>query len=102
MSQRTPLNMNKTIAQIDCGTYEALTGPLQVGNDWPGVFLRGDDALLVFAPLLRDAAQALSAPDGPGAGEFCGFASQLLELRRLLNSCALRGVEREAMLKHKS
>jgi hypothetical protein len=28
--------------------YRAETGPMQFGEDWPGVFIRGDDAL-VFA-----------------------------------------------------
>lgn len=60
--------MKKAIARINCGGYRACTGPLQVGDDFPGVFLRGDDALLVFAPLLRNAARALRAPDGPRSG----------------------------------
>jgi hypothetical protein len=29
------------------------TGKLQVGDDWPGVFIRGDNALLGYAPALR-------------------------------------------------
>ena len=33
------------------------TGPLQIGDDWPGVFIRGDDALGYVSAfrLLRDA-----------------------------------------------
>ena len=28
------------------------TGPLQIGDDWPGVFIRGDNALMMYAPAL--------------------------------------------------
>ena len=34
------------------------TGPVQFGDDWPGVFLRGDDAL-AYALLLRNLIQRL-------------------------------------------
>ena len=30
------------------------TGPLQIGDDWPGVFICGDNALMGYAPALRD------------------------------------------------
>ena len=29
------------------------TGAVQFGDDWPGVFIRGDNALMAFAPALR-------------------------------------------------
>jgi hypothetical protein len=29
------------------------TGPLQIDDDWPGVFIRGDNALMGFAPALE-------------------------------------------------
>lgn len=29
------------------------TGKLQIGDDWPGVFIRGDSALMGCAPALR-------------------------------------------------
>jgi len=29
------------------------TGAMQVGDDWPGIFIRGDHALMMFAPALR-------------------------------------------------
>lgn len=32
------------LASFDAGRPE--TGPMQFGNDWPGVFIRGDNALL--------------------------------------------------------
>ena len=28
------------------------TGPLQINDDWPGIFIRGDSALMAFAPAL--------------------------------------------------
>ncbi len=33
------------------GTLRVSTGPLQIGNDWPGVFIRGDDTNLVVGRL---------------------------------------------------
>lgn len=34
----------------------AETAPLQFGDDWPGVFIRGDDAM-TFASVMRRAAE---------------------------------------------
>lgn len=51
------------------------TGALQFGNDWPGVFIRGDDALS-YAFALRRA--------GPQIDEGC---ARLVELADLLASC---------------
>lgn len=38
----------------------------------------------------------------PGAGESDGIAFQLLDLCKLLNSCALKGAELDGMSAHKS
>lgn len=34
----------KTIQQLPAQTPRVETGPVQFGDDWPGVFIRGDDA----------------------------------------------------------
>lgn len=33
------------------------TGPLQFGEDWPGLFIRGDDALMAYLPVVQKAGQ---------------------------------------------
>lgn len=33
------------VIEVPEGTERVETGPLQIGEDWPGVFLRGDDAM---------------------------------------------------------
>jgi hypothetical protein len=56
------------------------TGPLQCGDDWPGVFIRGDNALMGYAPALD---RLLNGQD-----QF-GFAKAEAEsLLKLLRSCA--------------
>jgi hypothetical protein len=51
------------------------TGALRFGNDWPGVFIRGDEAL-EYAKWLRKLVVVEEFPDGLYAG-----------LARLLESC---------------
>lgn len=29
------------------------TGALQIGDDWPGIFIRGDHAIMGYAPALK-------------------------------------------------
>jgi len=58
------------------------TGPIRFGDDWPGVFIRGDDALL-FAALLD---RLLSERD---VAEFEG-SPKLDELRKLLKRAHTR------------
>lgn len=61
------------------------TGPMQFGDDWPGVFIRGDNALMGFVPVLRVASERLSAE-----GEIDVFAlMRLQELLVLLQSCCV-------------
>lgn len=55
------------------------TGPMQFGGDWPGIFLRGDDAFR-YALVIGE---YLEAPT-PWFGE------QLQGLRELLLSCDIR------------
>ena len=55
------------------------TGPMQFGDDWPGVFIRGDNALF-FAVAVLAAAEAL--PD-----DMWLLKSQLKGLASDLRSC---------------
>lgn len=63
------------------------TGPMQFGDDWPGVFIRGDNALMAYAPAVR---MLLKHPDEM-------WAKPAVEgLLRLLLSCNVQRIrERE-------
>ena len=58
------------------------TGPMQFGNDWPGIFIRGDNALLGYALPLEQALRCLGKDDWL-------IASQLRGLLELLRSCSV-------------
>jgi hypothetical protein len=58
------------------------TGPMQFGDDWPGVFIRGDNALLGYYPAVRQAMELL--PD-----EHWIAKAGLRGLADLLQSCNL-------------
>lgn len=61
----------------------AETGPLQFGDDWPGVFIRGDNAL-AYAMALKAAL----------AGDNSAITLSVLEgLRKQLMSCDVRNLE---------
>lgn len=55
------------------------TGPLQFGTDWPGVFIRGDEARS-FAVAVRYAIDQLKMPE----------SSVLSELAALLESAEIK------------
>jgi hypothetical protein len=57
------------------------TGPMQFGGDWPGVFIRGDNAL-GYALALRRAVERLAEVDGPSVD-----VARLADLVELLGSC---------------
>lgn len=57
------------------------TGPMQFGDDWPGVFIRGDNALMGFAPAVYKAMQVLPESEWLTRAQLSG----LLET---LKSCA--------------
>jgi hypothetical protein len=65
------------------------TGKMQFEDDWPGVFIRGDDALGYAAVIRR-----LFAVSGPlydeSNHEMFECRSRLAELAGLLESCRLR------------
>ena len=57
------------------------TGPVQFGDDWPGVFIRGDNAL-AFAMTCQIAAEEMSADHWP-------TRQQLIGLADILRSCSV-------------
>lgn len=58
------------------------TGPLQFGDDWPGVFFRGDDALFMAGYL------ALALQHVPDQAGF-PVKQLLMNLRDTLQSCSV-------------
>lgn len=89
----------KRIAQLAGVDYHARTGPLQIGNDWPGVFIRGDVALFTWATILNQAVRDLTAPEGLAAdGRHLRIARELHELGKLLKSCQLKGDDYKSLL----
>ena len=52
------------------------TGPMQFGNDWPGVFIRGDHALAAAAHLER-AIKLLPPEYWPSTSVLNGLLSEL-------------------------
>lgn len=71
------------ITKIDPPLRRLETGAVQFGNDWPGVFIRGDEAIGLAASI--DAAQCndMLPCNGPGA-------VLLQRVIDLLNSCSVR------------
>ena len=57
------------------------TGPMQFGDDWPGVFIRGDDAL-GYASAVRRAVETLVEVDSSSVD-----LARLADLVELLGSC---------------
>lgn len=77
------------IRKLPAQTERVETGPMQFGDDWPGVFIRGDNAFH-FATLLR-AYIAAKATDGDN----WLTAMMVQQLADLLASCDLTGLSRE-------
>jgi hypothetical protein len=57
------------------------TGPMQFGGDWPGLFIRGDEAL-GYASALRRGVERLAEVDSPSVD-----LARLADLVELLGSC---------------
>lgn len=68
------------------------TGPMVFGNDWPGIFIRGDNALMGYVPPLTHAISTI----GPDPASVM-IVKQLEGLRDLLISCAAPCPEAQKM-----
>lgn len=71
------------ITKVDLPVPRLNTGAVQFGSDWPGVFIRGDEAIGLASQI--DAAQCadMLPCNGPGA-------ALLQRVIDLLNLCAVR------------
>jgi len=65
------------------------TGAFGIEDDWPGVFIRGDEALSYAAVIRR--LLAAEAPHDLSDDEMRECRSFLLELAVLLESCRVKG-----------
>lgn len=70
--------------------YRFETGVLQPEGDWPGIFIRGDDAL-GYAGRLRILIATLEARAGDLSEEEARAWLRLLDLIDLLESCRVAG-----------
>jgi hypothetical protein len=71
------------------------TGVLQLEGDWPGIFIRGDDALSRAAAIravLREADDAIRRGNLRPVGDRSGwvFLDDLADLAELLESCRVK------------
>ncbi|MGC9940678.1 MAG: hypothetical protein ABSE48_02520 [Verrucomicrobiota bacterium] len=82
------MKSNTKIIQIPlpCGSGLAPTGPVQFQNDWPGLFVRGDDAIFARAAIRR-------LQDQFGSHRDVAVANALNRLGRLADI-----IEREVMV----
>jgi hypothetical protein len=71
----------KKYQKISLDNARPQTGPMQFGDDWPGVFIRGDDAL-GYALAVRRAVERLAEVDSSSVD-----VSRLANLVELLGSC---------------
>jgi hypothetical protein len=73
--------MSKNILQIPLpgGSGQARTGAVQFQDDWPGLFIRGDDAIAVLHEI-REVQQALVANNVNVAV----FGSKLDQIARII------------------
>lgn len=74
--------------------YRAPTGPLRIGSDWPGIFLRGDEAQRWSCSLekaTRELAKLSKEACPPHDLELSRLSVHLHELKVLLESARLCG-----------
>lgn len=72
------------------------TGPLQIDDDWPGVFIRGDQSLN-FANTLRKILQVL--PTDRDNFKTIVFRSATENLIELLESCHVDTLDKDKLTK---
>ena len=63
------------------------SGPMQFGNDWPGIFIRGDNALY-YAHILSGVAESMATNGGL-------WLETVEDLAKLLASCDTRILDQQ-------
>lgn len=74
------INMSKSITQIPFpgGSGRMPSGAIQFENDWPGLFLRGDDAIALRSAI-RGLQQKLAAHPDSAVGALLSQLGQLAD-----------------------
>lgn len=88
MTSPQPDLLQRIKADLPNGQSRVETGPLQINLDWPGVFVRGDNAF-AYALALESAISQLK--HGQGTSHRDILVAQLNGLLNLLRSCDVRG-----------
>lgn len=84
--------------------YRAPTGPLRIGSDWPGVFIRGDEAgswsrsLDIAARELTKLSKHAQSPEDVA---FSRLSVHLRKLKRLLGSARVDGDVRDRIARER-
>jgi len=92
----------RKITTLDGIEFRAPTGPLRIGSDWPGVFLRADE-VGDWVVALRTATTALKKQAlGNGDLEVGTALMKLDELAQLLKSARVDGAEYQRMLQERT
>lgn len=61
--------IRKITADCEIGSGVNITGPLQINNDWPGTFFRGDESGS-HCNFLRKIAEKMQSMEMDGASEY--------------------------------
>jgi hypothetical protein len=75
--------------ETDMTNHRMATGPLKLGNDWPGIFIRGDEALGYAAKLRALYVKANERAAELSEDELAAWA-RVEQLTALLESCRVR------------
>lgn len=67
------------IRKLDRKEPRVETGPVQFGDDWPGVFIRGDDAAGYYAGIIKTLTRQSDEDWVDGLGLLRGLAKLLRE-----------------------
>lgn len=62
------------------------TGVFQPANDWPGIFIRGDNALMLYLPALKQAVAILRQSESTN-GFYIGPSAALERLAKIMVEC---------------
>lgn len=91
----------RKVTTIQGINVRAPTGPLRIGADWPGVFLRGDEAPSWTKALELAVNELIKQATLTEDPEFGHAAQRLRELSRLLTSAKVEGAERAIMARER-
>ena len=91
----------RKLTSIQGVNVRAPTGPLRIGADWPGVFLRGDEAAS-WTKALKLAVNTLSKQATVTEdSDLDSAARELRKLSQLLSSAMIKGAQRDLIARER-